>query len=59
MVVGGVVLGMIRMVNDSGSGAERGWFRLRRGKDGVEKEVKRGTYCSGVEKLDQKAIKLL
>jgi hypothetical protein len=27
-----VVLGMIRMVNDSGSGPERGWFRLRRGR---------------------------
>jgi hypothetical protein len=35
----GVVLGMIRMVNDSGSGPERGVVSTQKGKDEVEKEV--------------------
>jgi hypothetical protein len=29
---------MIRMVNDSGSGSEREWFRLRRGKIGLRRK---------------------
>lgn len=41
---------MIRMVNDRGSGAERGWFRLKRDDGGVEKEEKRGIYLRGGEK---------